>query len=61
VLLLIAGMLYLTDSFRLLVFPMVKLPFDILLLCYGAELALCLWLIVVGVNAEKWKEQAGAA
>ncbi len=61
VLLLIAGMLYLTDSFRLLVFPMVELPFDILLLSYGAEMALCLWLIVVGVNAEKWKEQAGAA
>jgi hypothetical protein len=61
VLLLIAGMLYLTDSFRLLVFPMVELPFDILLLSYGVEMALCLWLIVVGVNAQKWKEQAGAA
>jgi hypothetical protein len=25
------------------------------------ELSLCLWLIVKGVNAERWKEQAGAA
>lgn len=61
VLLSIAGLLYLIDSFRLLVFPMVTLPFDILLLSYLVEMALCLWLIVVGVNAEKWKEQAGAA
>ena len=61
VLLSIAGLLYLTDSVRLLVFPMVTLPFDILLLSYLVEMALCLWLIVVGVNAEKWSEQAGAA
>jgi hypothetical protein len=61
VLLSIAGLIYLIDSFRLLVFPMVTLPFDILLLSYLVEMVLCLWLIVVGVNAEKWKEQAGAA
>ena len=25
------------------------------------EVALTLWLLVAGVNAERWKEQAGAA
>jgi hypothetical protein len=44
-----------------LAFPVVTLPFDIQLLSYVAEMALCLWLIVIGVNAERWKEQASAA
>ncbi|MFQ5549395.1 MAG: DUF4386 domain-containing protein [Woeseia sp.] len=61
VLLLISGVLYLCDSTRVLVFPMVALPFDILIPSYISEIVLCLWLIVVGVNAGKWKEQAGAA
>src|SRR5271170_1495438 len=26
-----------------------------------AELSLCLWLVLKGVNAQRWKEQAGAA
>jgi hypothetical protein len=38
----------------------VALPFDIRLLSYAAEMALCLWHIVIGVNAERWKEQVGA-
>jgi hypothetical protein len=33
----------------------------ILLLGFLAELSLCLWLLVVGVNVQQWKEQARAA
>ncbi len=61
VLLVIAGLCYLISTFVSPVFPVVALPFDIQLVSYGAELVLCLWLIVMGVNAEGWKEQAGAA
>lgn len=58
VLLSIAGLLYLFDSIRVLALPVIQLPFDILLPSYIAEIVLCLWLIVIGVNAEKWREQA---
>ena len=61
VLLVIAGLCYLISTFVKLVFPVFTLPFDIQLLSYAAEMALCLWLIVKGVNAESWKEQASAA
>lgn len=30
-------------------------------LAYAAEVVLCLWFIAKGVNAERWKQQAGAA
>jgi len=33
----------------------------ILVLGFVAELALMLWLLVMGVNVQRWKEQAGAA
>jgi hypothetical protein len=33
----------------------------ILVLGFFAELSLCLWLLVKGVNVERWREQAGAA
>jgi hypothetical protein len=61
VLLVIAGLCYLISAFVNLVFPVVALPFDIQLLSYVAEMALCLWLIVIGVNDERWKEQTSAA
>lgn len=61
VLLVVAGLCYLTNSFVDVVFPALALPSYFLLPSYVVELALCLWLILIGVNAEKWKEQAGAA
>ena len=61
VLLVIAGLCYLISTFVILVFPVAALPFDIQLLSYAAEVVLCLWLIVKGVDAERWKEQARAA
>lgn len=61
VLLVIAGLSYLISTLANLVFPVVALPFDVQLLSYAAEIVLCLWLIVKGVNAERWKEQASAA
>lgn len=58
VLLVIAGLCYLINTFVTLVFPVVALPFDILIVSYAAEIVLCLWLIAKGVNAETWEEQA---
>jgi hypothetical protein len=34
---------------------------DILVLGFVAELALMLWLLVIGVNVQRWNEQATAA
>lgn len=61
VLLVVAGLCYLTNSFVDFLFPAVLLPFYILLPSFVAELVLCIWLILIGVNAEKWKEQAGVS
>ena len=60
-LLAVAGLCYLTNSFADFLFPTFALPSNFLLPAYVTELALSLWLSVIGVNAEKWKEQAGAA
>ena len=62
VLMQIAGLSYLTNSFALLlaptfadrIFPAILVP------AFVGEASLCLWLLVKGVNVEKWKLQASA-
>jgi hypothetical protein len=62
VLMQIAGLCYLTNSFALIlaptfadrIFPAVLIP------AFIGETSLCLWLIVKGVNVEKWKQRASA-
>jgi len=54
----IGGLCYMTYSFALFlapafangIFPAVLIP------CFIAEMSLCLWLLVKGVNVEKWKQ-----
>jgi Domain of unknown function (DUF4386) len=63
VLMQIAGLSYLTNSFALIlaptfanqIFPAVLVP------AFIGEASLCLWLLVKGVNVQRWKEQASAA
>jgi len=63
VLMQIAGLSYLTDSFTLLlapnfasrIFPAILIP------AFVGETSFCLWLLIKGVNVQRWKEQAGAA
>ena len=60
VLMSLAGVCYLTNSFALLlaptfaaeIFPAILLP------AFIGELSLCLWLLVKGVDAAKWRAQA---
>ena len=61
VLMAIGGLSYLTDSFAIFLLPTLaaRLP-DIMVLGGIAELSLCLWLMVVGVNDSKWEERASA-
>ncbi|PYT60711.1 MAG: DUF4386 domain-containing protein, partial [Acidobacteria bacterium] len=62
VLMQIAGLSYLTDSFALIlapafanrIFPAVLVP------AFVGEASLCLWLLVKGVNVPKWEEKASA-
>jgi len=56
----IAGLCYLTDSFALILAPAFanRLFPTILLPAFVGEASLCLWLLVKGVNAEKWEEKA---
>src|SRR6266849_5682828 len=63
VLMQIAGVCYLTNSFALVLAPAVanRLFPAILVPAFIGEVSLCLWLLVKGVNVEKWKEQASAA
>jgi len=63
VLMQIAGLSYLTNSFALILapdfanqlFPAILVP------AFVAELSLALWLLVKGVDVEKWRKRAAAA
>jgi len=59
VLILVAGLCYLTNSFALLLAPSFAASIvpGILVPAFIGELALCLWLIFKGVDTEKWKQQ----
>jgi hypothetical protein len=61
VLMQIAGVCYLTNSFALIAAPKVadRLFPTILLPAFVGELSLALWLSVKGVNVAKWRERAG--
>ena len=47
--------LFLAPEFESSIFPAIVLPAGL------AELAFCLWLIVVGVDASRWKERAAGS
>ena len=59
----IAGLSYLTNSFATLLAPAVAAGLFPYILAPGgvAEVSLILWLLVIGVNASKWREQASTA
>src|SRR6478609_8338800 len=62
VLMAIAGLSYLTNSFTLILAPAYSgRIFPILVLALVGELSLCLWLMVRGVNVPKWNEKASLA
>ena len=55
----VGGLGYLTNSFAVFLSPALaaRLP-DVTILGGIAELSLCLWLLVMGVNVPKWEEKA---
>jgi hypothetical protein len=57
----IGGLSYLTNTFAIVLFPALaaRLP-DVTVIGGVAELSLCVWLLVVGVNVPKWEEKASA-
>ncbi len=62
VLMTIAGLSYLTNSFTLILAPTYSaMIFPILVLAFIGETSFCLWLIVKGVNVPKWKDKARLA
>jgi len=62
VLLAISGLGYLINSFANFLAPAFAAHLSPwILIPGGAELLLALWLLVIGVNAQRWKEQASAA
>jgi uncharacterized protein DUF4386 len=59
VLMQIAGLSYLTNSFTLILAPAYAgTIFPVLVLALIGELSLCLWLLVKGVNVEQWEKRA---
>jgi uncharacterized protein DUF4386 len=56
----IAGLCYLTDSFALILSPAFasRLFPAILLPAFVGEASFCLWLLLKGVNVQRWKERA---
>jgi len=60
VLVAIAAICYLTNSFALFLAPafQAKIFPAILIPSFIGELSLCLWLLVMGVNVPKWEEKA---
>jgi hypothetical protein len=58
----IAGLSYLTNSFALVLAPALanRLFPGILLPAFVGEASLCLWLLVKGVNVPKWEAKANA-
>lgn len=59
ILLIIASVSYLVNSFVLFLAPtFANKIFPILILAFIGEASLCLWLIVMGVNVPKWQEKA---
>jgi Domain of unknown function (DUF4386) len=62
VLLAIEGLCYLINSFANFLAPAFAARFfPVLAASAIAEISLCLWLLVMGVNVQRWKEQAAAA
>jgi hypothetical protein len=62
VLLAIEGLGYLINSFTLFLAPALQARiFPYFMVTGIGEVALCLWLLVMGVNVQRWKEQAGVA
>jgi Domain of unknown function (DUF4386) len=63
VLMQIAGLSYLTNSFALVLAPAFanRLFPAILIPAFVGEASLCLWLIVKGVNVSKWQQQVSVA
>jgi hypothetical protein len=57
----VAGLCYLTNSFVLIIAPALEgIIFPVILIPpFIAELSLCLWLLVKGVNVANWNKQAG--
>jgi hypothetical protein len=61
VLMAIAGLSYLTNSFTLILAPAYAgRIFPVLVLALIGELSLCLWLLVKGVDKQQWKNRTSA-